>query len=129
MFDAFLALILVVVIVYVGSESHASLWERTNGAVERDEKQRIALTLADYLVKEGLAFEEGERIYPNLIDTGKFEKLDAGALKNKMSLENLRVRIEAKNFVRELGENFSGVCMRRVVFVKEKGVGSIEICA
>ena len=129
MFDAFLALILLVMIIYVGYEARASVWERTNAAMANAEKQRVVLTLADYLVKEGIAYEDGERVYSHLVDTKKFEKLELDALRSKIELERVSVRIQSKNYAREIGENFSGVCVRRVIFIKDYGVGSLEVCA
>ncbi|MEW6328928.1 MAG: hypothetical protein AB1468_02300 [Candidatus Micrarchaeota archaeon] len=129
LFDAFLALILVVMIIYIGSAARASVWERTNAAMANAEKQRAVLTLADYLVKEGIAYEEGGRVYPNLVDTEKFERMDTDALKNKLGLERLGARVESKNFAHAFGGNFSGVCVKRVVFIKGYGVGSLEVCA
>ncbi len=129
MFDAFLALILVVMIVYAGSAARASVWERTNVAMAGAEKQRAVLTLADYLVKEGIAYEEGGRVYPNLISATKFEKIELDALKNRMGLERLSARIESENYARGIGGNFSGLCVGRTVFIKDYGVGLLEICA
>ena len=119
-YDALIAAIVAVFMLYVGLSAFSSIGQRSAALVSKAGTEARAISFADYLMKEGLAHKGGsafgETSFSHLLELGKLGEADE------------------TGFVVSLGGNCAPVrgmfCVCRPCVIYETGeVGYLGVCA
>lgn len=137
--DAIIAALLVLFIIYLTFSVQSGMKARAQEAQERDALLSKTISVADYLMKEGLVHKERSEMRiesdrtieiacSHSLERGKISAIDAAALAERAGLQSLCFSLVA------LGEPTpcasAPVCIRRPAIIYETGeVGYLAVCA
>ena len=111
-------LILLVLMFYV-IHTIKTIVENNSSYAKKQQRFDKLVSIADNMVKSGLAKESSDARYPNWVDENKFASLDAEVYRKQFSLSKLSIAFQQ-------GE---GVCIYRlVVFGEQKEIKKLFIC-
>lgn len=87
--------------------------------LEEQQRWDKLVTIADFVVKQGGAYDQGATIYPNWVDDGKLAQMDREVLRTRMGLQQLSIGYAPAE----------GVCLYRlVVRGAQKEIAQLWVC-
>lgn len=131
--DATIALLLTLFILYVGFSVYSGMAVRAHETQEREALLSRTLSIADYLMKEGLVHKDNSGFgvptaHSHLLERAKLDSLDNSTLAEKLGLQELCVELVSTNEAPQCTNNL--VCIRRPAIIYEtKEVGYLAVCA
>jgi len=131
--DAIIAALLILFIIYLTFSIQSGMYVRAREAQERGALLSKTISVADYLMKDGLVHKERsgtgmDMAYSHQLEKGRTGLLGASALAERAGLQSLCFSLVA------LGEHApcanAPVCIRRPAIIYETGeVGYLAVCA
>ena len=113
-------LLIWVVLVFVAVYTLARMTGQNAEYLDQQTRWDKLVTIADFVVKRGAAYESDEAVYPNWIDDTKLDALNLEEWKKRMELDTLQVGYAPTD----------GVCLYRLVARgPQKEIAQLWVCA